>query len=49
MVKLRESYPLGAIRRQAKAKLAQPTASFQGETVMIIGSALPSRWYWDSC
>ncbi|KAK8109334.1 Retinol dehydrogenase 12 [Apiospora sp. TS-2023a] len=38
MGKLRESYPLGAIRRQSKAKLAHPTASFKDQTVVIIGA-----------
>ncbi|KAK7960296.1 hypothetical protein PG996_010934 [Apiospora saccharicola] len=38
MGKLRESYPLGAIRRQSKAKLAHPTASFTDQTVVIIGA-----------
>ncbi|KAK8022843.1 Short-chain dehydrogenase/reductase SDR [Apiospora rasikravindrae] len=37
MVKLREAYPFGEIRRQAKAQLAQPTASFHDKTVVIIG------------
>ncbi|KAK8075892.1 hypothetical protein PG994_003164 [Apiospora phragmitis] len=38
MVKLGETYPLRAIRRQAKAQLAQPTASFKSATVVIIGA-----------
>ncbi|KAK8117349.1 NAD(P)-binding protein [Apiospora kogelbergensis] len=38
MADLGESYPFGAIRRQSKAQLAQPTASFEGETVVIIGA-----------
>lgn len=37
-VPLSEAFPLCAWRRQAKANLAPPTASFQGKTVLLVGA-----------
>lgn len=38
VAKISEAMPLGAWRRQAKANLAPPTASFEGKTVLLVGA-----------
>ncbi|KAH8646147.1 hypothetical protein BX600DRAFT_518998 [Xylariales sp. PMI_506] len=38
LAKVSEAIPLGDWRRQAKAKLAPPTTSFKGKTVLLVGA-----------
>ncbi|KAK1566095.1 uncharacterized protein LY79DRAFT_112618 [Colletotrichum navitas] len=38
MVPLSEAFPWAAMRRQAKANLTPPTASFRGKTVLLVGA-----------